>query len=109
MTIGTYALSEERVSVMSFTRSYMQHGFVFAFAENPILSTPIGQLLAPFQQNVWISIASLLAISVLFLLLSKNLPAHYRHFIIGGRMNRTPILNMLNGYVTLPTFVYHFC
>lgn len=97
MTIGTYALSEERVSVMSFTRSYMQHGLVFAFAGNPILSTPIGQLLAPFQQSVWISIASLLAISVLFLLLSKNLSTHYRHFIIGGRMNRTPILNMLNG------------
>lgn len=99
MTIGTYALSIDRVSVMSFTRSYMQHAFVFAFAESAVFSTPIGQLLAPFQDSVWMLIALLLVISILFILLSKRLSAHRRHFIIGGRMNRTPVLNMLNALI----------
>lgn len=99
MTIGTYALSLERVAVMSFARSYMQHAIVFAFADNSKYSTPTRQLFAPFQDYVWISIASILIVSIFFILLSKKLSTHQRHFIIGGRMNRTPIMNMLNALI----------
>lgn len=99
MTIGTYALTMDRVNVMAYSQSYMKHAFIFAYAESTQLVTPLARLMAPFQGYVWLSIALLLAISVLVILLTKNLPKSQRHFIIGGRMNRTPILNMINAII----------
>lgn len=96
MTVGTYALSMERVNVMSYSKSYMQNAFIFAFKENAQLATPLARLMSPFQAFVWLSIAFLLIISILVILLTKKLSMQHRHFMIGGRMNRTPILNMIN-------------
>lgn len=93
MTIGSYALSIERIAVLSYSKSYMQNSFVFAYIRNIVFSTP---LMAPFQNCMWISIASLLFISIIIILMSKKLSTRQRHFIIGGRLNRTPILNMIN-------------
>lgn len=81
---------------MANSLSYMQSGFVFAF--NPILirASPLWKIMAPFQLDVWISIAVLLTISILTIILSRRLSIRQRHFIIGGTMNRTPIMNMLS-------------
>lgn len=94
MTVGTYALSKERSLQMSFTHGYLQHSLVFAFKENYAL--PLTRLLAPFQTSVWISILLLMAVAIFLILLTKQLSPRHRHFIIGGRVNRTPILNMIN-------------
>ncbi|XP_031623054.1 uncharacterized protein LOC116340609 [Contarinia nasturtii] len=96
MTIGAYALSLERASIMTPSIVYMQQAFIFAFVNNVILSTPLWRLMGPFQSYVWISIALLLGISFSIILLSKKLSMRQRHFVIGGRMNRTPILNLMN-------------
>lgn len=96
MTIGSYDPSLERVRIMSFTRSYMQHAFVFAYEKSRQLSSPLARLMAPFQDSVWISIAFILSASTLIILLLKKLSTKQRHFVIGGYINRTPIMNMLN-------------
>lgn len=99
MTVGTHALSLERVLKLSHSVSYMQHSFVFAFAENNIFATPLSRLMAPFHASLWISILLLLIIAILVILLTKQLTEFQRHFIIGGRMNRTPITNMLTSLI----------
>lgn len=96
MTVGTYAFSIERVNVMSYSKSYTQNSLIFAFKQNAQLATPIARLMSPFQAFVWLSIAFLLTVSILVILLTKKLSMQHRHFMIGGRMNRTPILNMIN-------------
>lgn len=99
MTIGTYALSPERINLMSHTKPYFQNLFIFAFRESDQLATPLARLMSPFQSSIWVAVAFLLSISILVILLTKRLPLRHRHFIIGGRMNRTPILNMMNSLI----------
>lgn len=96
MTVGSYDSSLERIKIMSYSHSYMQHAFVFAFLKSKENSTPSTRLMAPFQHNVWISIAIILSASTCIILLSKKLPTRQRHFVIGGHMNRSPVTNMLN-------------
>lgn len=45
---------------------------------------------------MWLLIGGTLSLSIGMILLTKKLPRQWRHFIIGGRRNRTPILNMWN-------------
>ena len=99
MTVGTYTPSLERLHRMAHTHSYMQNSFVFAFAENVEYSSSIARLLQPFRYKLWTSIGILLSTSMVVILLSKKLPKKQRHFIIGGKMNRTPIMNMWNAII----------
>lgn len=94
MTIGIYTPSLERLPLMASTHSYMQTAFVFAFIRNT--KTSVSRLLEPFQRSVWMSIALLLAISIAIIFITKKLSRRKRHYIIGGHMNRTPILNLIN-------------
>lgn len=96
MTLGGFALTPQRAQAMASSFSYMKTAFVFAFIRILIPSPPLWKLMAPFQYYVWISIAVLLTISIAIILLSRKLTTRQRHFIIGGHMNRTPIMNMLN-------------
>lgn len=81
---------------MSYSKSYSQNAFRFAFKESEELAEPITRLMSPFEVSLWVSIAILLIVSISAILLTKKLPLRQRHYIIGGRMNRTPILNMMN-------------
>lgn len=99
ITIGTYVPTLERINLMSYSVSYMQHSFIFAFSQNDLFATPLARLMAPFQNYVWISITFLISISIVVILLTKMLPTKQRHFIIGGHVNRTPILNMMNALI----------
>lgn len=84
---------------MANSISYMHHSFIFAFSQRDLFATPLARLMAPFQGCVWISIACLIIISIVAILLTKKLSAKQRHFIIGGHLNRTPILNMMNALI----------
>lgn len=96
MTVGAYSPSRYRVRFMAYSKSYMQNAFVFVFPYPKDYSTSMWALIAPFQSAIWFSIASLLITSILVILLTKRLSKNQRHFIIGGQMNRTPILNMFH-------------
>lgn len=96
MIIGVQGLTPERVMVMKHTHSFTQHSIVFSYTDSFEHYTPLARLLAPFQGDLWISFSIVLTISIVVILISKKLTTRQRHFVIGGRMNRTPILNMLN-------------
>lgn len=50
--------------------------------------------MAPFQSSIWIAICLMIFASMIVILLTKRLSKKWRHYYIGGQMNRSPILNM---------------
>lgn len=52
------------------------------------------RLNAPFKFSIWFLICVIISLTIVLILLSKRLTRKWRHFYIGGRMNRSPILNM---------------
>lgn len=96
MTIGNYAATPERDEVMAHSTYYTENVYVFAFLRDVVVSTPLWRLMAPFQLLVWISIAILLIVSIFIILALKKLSMNQRHFVVGGRLNRTPVLNLMN-------------
>lgn len=96
MIIGVQGLTPDRVMVMMYTKSFTQHSIVFTYTDSFEHFTPLARLMAPFQGCLWISFAIVLSFAIVVILISKKLTTRQRHFVIGGRVNRTPILNMLN-------------
>lgn len=96
MTIGAYTASKNRVRFMAFSHSYIQNAFIYVFMRPRNYSSSMWAIIAPFEPTIWFSIALILITSILVILLTKWLPKRHRHFIIGGQMNRTPILNMFH-------------
>ena len=68
--------------------------FAIQSVENSWL--PILRLFRPFDIMSWISISIVLTLAILVLLLLKCSSSKVRSFVVGGQVNRTPILNMLN-------------
>ncbi|XP_055298675.1 uncharacterized protein LOC129566616, partial [Sitodiplosis mosellana] len=93
--IGGYILSKERAELFTPTNPYLQASIGFCFRETGAYS-PFTRLMAPLSQQSWIAICSILIASIMVILLTKRLSKKWRHFFIGGRTNRTPILNMWN-------------
>lgn len=58
--------------------------------------------MAPFQELVWAVSGAVLIAAAIIILLTKKLSQKWRHFYIGGRLNRTPILNMWMTVLGLP-------
>lgn len=82
---------------MQYTNPYLQQSLVFSYTE--FVDTPLSRLLAPFHCYLWFSLSLLVCISIFIILLLKKLSKRHRHFIIGGRTNRSPILNMLSSLI----------
>lgn len=101
MSIGGYGLNRPRVVSFSCSNPYLQASLGFCFKESDAY-LPFTRLTAPFTKYVWIMTSVLLILSIIIILLSKNLTQHWRHFIVGGRMNRTPILNMWSSVLGNP-------
>lgn len=58
------------------------------------MSSSFTRLTAPFRASTWIVIGVILIFATIVIILTKKLSIKWRHFFIGGHMNRTPILNM---------------
>ena len=91
--IGGVSLNEQRAKLFSVTRPYLQASYGFCFREIDTY-IPLARLTAPFRIRAWSTITAFSIISPIVILLTKKLNRDWRHFIIGGQMNRTPILNM---------------
>lgn len=81
---------------MQPTHPYVQVSLSFAIPPSRDISTPLQKLIAPFKKYIWLLIILMLVFGSIIILFTKALTRTHRHFIIGGRMNRTPVLNMLN-------------
>lgn len=93
MTIAGYMLTKSRAELLLPSDSYLQASMGFVYKEVETQLASIVRLTAPFEFNLWIAIFVILVLIVPIILLSKMMSQKWRHFFIGGRLNRTPILN----------------
>lgn len=96
LSIGLIIRKATRDSKMIPTISFLQVDAHFAYQIYAEFESPLSRLLAPFSTPLWIFLAVFVTISVIIVLLTKHLPTKKRHFLIGGRLNRTPVFNMLH-------------
>lgn len=101
LAIGGYILAEERVLLFTPSHPYLQASIGFCFRETDKTAS-LMRLVAPFSPPVWCMIGIFMMVSMATILLTKKMSRKWRHFIIGGRVNRTPILNMWNSLLGNP-------
>lgn len=95
ITFGGNMVTNERAKHFSIgVLYYAQQRMVFAFKENDY-QISFARFTAPFEFYIWLLIGMTLFVTTITILLTKKLNRRWRHFIIGGRKNRTPIQNML--------------
>ncbi len=79
--------------------SYTQVVLGFAVLPSEDISTPLEKLLAPFTTHLWQCTGLSVLLAVICIALTKTLTRRWRHFIIGGYLNSSPILNMWNAFL----------
>lgn len=78
---------------MSDPALYFPFEFIYKETDSDFDSS-IYQLLAPLSPIVWFSITAFVLLTIVIILITKKLTRKQRHFIIGGKRNRAPILAM---------------
>lgn len=73
---------------------YIVLGMSFAYKEQESYISPLASLLTPLSTTLWMVNVTILVLATIFILSTKTLIQKWRHFYIGGRLNRSPILNM---------------
>lgn len=88
-------LSPDRFFLWTMSDAVLHFPFEFIYKEaNSYFDYSITRLLAPLTPYVWYLVAAVILLTVVTILLTKKLTRKRRHFVIGGWMNRSPILNM---------------
>lgn len=97
-----------RDQYMKASQPYTQVSLGFAILPSDDISTPLEKLLAPFGKYVWLTTSVGVVLAAAIIYGTKVLSRRWRHFIIGGYLNTTPILNMwvvfLGGGIGNPRF-----
>lgn len=102
MTIAGYMLTISRAELLLPSNSYFQASMGFVFKEISVQLSSVTRLTAPFGKHLWITITVIWLSTMPIILLSKAMPSKWRHFFIGGRMNRTPLLNAWTSVLGYP-------
>lgn len=92
--LGSLQRTKERSMYMLESDPLVYSSLSFVFREDNLYIPNIIKLVAPFKLHVWIIMGAIVLSAIILILLTKKLNVKWRHFYIGGRMNRTPILNM---------------
>lgn len=74
---------------------HVQVDLGFSYKNDFDLETPLARMFAPLQPAIWMTIAALICCAAIIILLMKLMNVRLRQFIIGGRVNRTPVFNMI--------------
>lgn len=93
LTVGSYIRVEERNQILSPSDAYYHVQMGFIYKERRKILSPIATILTPFDASVWLTLVLILFLSIIIILMTKLLTRKWRHFYIGGRMNRGPVLN----------------
>lgn len=106
--MGTFVASPSRNQFMTPSESYLQVSLIFAILPSEDIATSLEKLMAPFSRHLWQGTGLCVVFAAIIISLTKQLSRRQRHFIIGGRLNTTPILNMwssfLGGGIANPQF-----
>lgn len=110
MTISSYFDFVNRNSELFEGMDHLQLDMGFSFRNDLDLDTPLTRMFAPLRVYIWITTAAYICCAAIIILLTRNLSPIQRRFIIGGRINRTPIFNMicvaLGGNIANPRMRY---
>lgn len=92
-TIGAYSMSKERNQILSPSDPilYVEVGFIYKSQHKQL--SAIKNVLTPFNSSVWLTLLLITCLSIFIIIMTKLFTKKWRHFVIGGRMNRAPILN----------------
>lgn len=96
LTIGIYLLTQERIALLSPSVPYLQESIGFTIGESHIPPSPMNWLMASLSFDSWFLIFATFFGSTILVFLTKLLSSQQRHFLIGGKVNRTPVLNMFH-------------
>lgn len=96
MTMSSYYDPTNRNKDLLVGMDHLQVDLGFSYRNYPDSETPLARMFAPLQTSIWLTIAALVCSAMLVILLTKCLSPSKRRFIIGGRINRTPIINMIS-------------
>lgn len=88
LSIGGFVYRQDRRINFSMSDGYMYSSSVYG---NLCKTKDI--LTSPFSRSLWLTIVCISVLSMLIILWTKVLSRKWRHFYIGGRMNRTAIFN----------------
>lgn len=96
MTFGGVMLTLDRSKFLAPSNPVMSVSYGFAYKEDDvsIMNVSLNILTDPFQSNLWLILFLISSIATFLILSTKRLTRKWRHFYIGGRVNRSPILNM---------------
>lgn len=86
--------TETRSSFLLESDAILYSSLTFVYTEDKIQQLNIIRLFAPFKPYLWFIIWTIIFLTIFLILLTKKLTRKWRHFYIGGRINRTPILNL---------------
>lgn len=86
-------MTTERIKLLSPSDPYLQSSIGFAYRLREARVISLSRLLAPFEYHLWIVIVLIIVLSIIMILMTKKFPSKERHFFIGGRVNRSPVLN----------------
>lgn len=101
VSFGGFLHTPERGAIFQASKPYLQDATFFCFKERDSHSS-FSRLAAPFHTIVWLINGILLFTVTIIILSTKKLSRKWRHFFIGGRLNRTPILNMWTAVLGYP-------
>lgn len=93
LTVGAYSRSAERNKLLSPSEPYFYTSIGFIYKEGHRQLNAMAAIVTPFDATVWLALHLILYLTVLIILLTKTMTRKWRHFVIGGRINRAPILN----------------
>lgn len=91
--------SRWRNHYMLASAPYIQVSLGFGILPSEDISTPLEKLLAPFTMHLWQITSFCVVIAGIIIFTTKQISRPRRHFIIGGFLNRSPILNMWNTFL----------
>lgn len=95
MTIASYFDYMSHSEQLLAGNDHMQMDLGFSFRNRLDRETPLARMFAPLHVHIWMTIAGLMGAATIIILLMKNMSAAKRCFVIGGRVNRTPVYNMV--------------
>ncbi|KAG4073596.1 hypothetical protein HA402_000820 [Bradysia odoriphaga] len=99
LTVGAYMRTPLRSHYMVPSESYIQVALGFAVLPSEDISTPMERILAPFTMHLWECTSIFVTLAVVIILITKTMNRRWRHFAIGGHVNRAPILNLWNSFL----------
>ncbi|KAG5681337.1 hypothetical protein PVAND_010782 [Polypedilum vanderplanki] len=97
LTVGMYTITYQRSKLMTSSEFYYSVPFILIVPPGSTL-TSLEKLFRPFQLHVWILLLLIFVIAFITVIIIRFQSKSVQDFVF-GKNNRSPILNILNGFL----------